>query len=68
MSLPSGTSTGCWTTVQEDISDSEYELSRQDDLGLPVAYQASNRAQNLRTYLTPNGFRAKPRTGDGAVW
>ena len=35
---------------------------------LPAAYQAPNRAHNLRTYFTPDGIRAIPRTGDVAAW
>jgi hypothetical protein len=33
---------------------------------LAAAYQAPNRAQNLRTYFTPDGIRAIPRTGSTA--
>jgi hypothetical protein len=32
------------------------------------AYQAPNRAQNLRTMFGPEGITIEPRTGDGASW
>ena len=57
--------------MQEDIAGSEYQVTWQDRTNLPdlpTAYQAPNRAQNLRTYFTPTGIRAIPRIGDGAAW
>jgi len=44
-----------WSRVQEDIRRSEYHVTWQDFTCLddvPAAYQAPNRAQNLRTYFT----------------
>lgn len=54
-----------WATVQEDIRRSEYHVTWQDHThlpNLPAAYQAPNRAHNLRTYFTLAGIRAIPRT------
>ena len=71
VSLPEGASAGWWASVQEDIGRSEYRVSWQDNTylsDLAAAYQAPNRAQNLRTYFTPEGIRATPRTGDSAAW
>ena len=71
VSLPEGASAGWWATVQEDIGRSEYQVTRQDRTyltGLSAAYQAPNRAHNLRTYFTPTEVRIIPRTGDGAAW
>ena len=71
VSLPEGASAGWWAGVQEDIGRTEYQVTWQDHTYLPdfpAAYQAPNRAQNLRTYFTPEGIRAIPRTGDGATW
>ena len=71
VSLPEGASAGWWASVQGDIGRSEYQVTWQDHTylpDLPSAYQAPNRAQNLRTYFTPTGIRAVPRTGDSAAW
>ncbi len=71
VALPDGASTDWWAAVQNDIGRSEYRVTWQDrtDLpDLPAAYQAPNRAHNLRTYFTPTGIRAVPRTGDSAAW
>jgi len=62
-----------WTTVQEDIRQSEYHVTWQDQTYLadtPAAYQAPNRAQNLRAYFTPAGVRLIPRVfaGDAPPW
>ncbi|MEE9617942.1 MAG: integrin alpha, partial [Anaerolineae bacterium] len=63
--------------MQEDIRQSEYHVTWQDQTylaALPApsaglttgAYQAPNRAHNLRTYFTPEGIRVIPRvTADG---
>ena len=69
VSLPEGASAGWWASVQEDIGKSEYQVTWQDHTylaDLPAAYQAPNRAHNLRTYFAPDGIRAIPRTGDDA--
>ena len=71
VSLPEGASAGWLASVQENIRRSEYQVTWQDHTylpDLPGAYQAPNRAQNLRIYFTPDGIRAIPRTGDGAAW
>lgn len=55
---------GWQATVQEQIRQSEYELSWQEDSqipGLGAAFQAPNRAHNLRTYFTLEGIRVTPR-------
>ncbi|HSN77822.1 MAG TPA: integrin alpha, partial [Anaerolineae bacterium] len=57
-----------WTAVQEDIRQSEYEITWQEQTALAdlaAGYQAPNRAQNLRTYFTPEGIRVIPRDFDG---
>ncbi len=58
-----------WAQVQEDIRQSEYHITWQEHSALPgldAAYQAPNRAQNLRFYFTGDGIRVIPRTGDAA--
>jgi hypothetical protein len=54
-----------WSAVQEQIRRSEYRVSWQAQTyltGLAAAYQAPNRAQNLRAYFTPQGPIVIPRT------
>ncbi len=61
------TSTGWWAAVQQDIHRSEYLITWQEQTHLqemPSAYQAPNRAHNLRTYFTPEGIHVIPRTTD----
>ncbi|MBN1660305.1 MAG: hypothetical protein JXA93_18045, partial [Anaerolineae bacterium] len=53
-----------WAAVQNEIRHVEYEITWQSDALLPGvggAYQAPNRAQNLRTYFTPGGPLVVPR-------
>jgi hypothetical protein len=53
-----------WPTVQEQIRRSEYYVTWQEQTYLEdvsAAYQAPNRAQNLRTYFTPDGPIIIPR-------
>ncbi len=60
-----GVNADWWSTVQEDIRRSEYQITWQEQTYLddvPAAYQAPNRAQNLRTYFTPQGPIVIPRT------
>ncbi|MFN2291232.1 MAG: FG-GAP-like repeat-containing protein [Anaerolineae bacterium] len=55
-----------WSTVQEGIRRSEYHVTWQEGTYLAdvaAAYQAPNRAHNLRTYFTPRGPVLIPRTG-----
>ena len=54
-----------WAAVQEDIRRSEYQVTWQDRTylaDLAGAYQAPNRAHNLRAYFTPEGIRVVQRT------
>ncbi|MFZ0548704.1 MAG: integrin alpha [Candidatus Promineifilaceae bacterium] len=63
-----GVSTEWWAAVQENIEQSEYAISWQQNpglSGLAAAYQAPNRAQNLRTSFTPQGLRLTPRIQNG---
>jgi hypothetical protein len=55
---------GWWGMVQENIRQSEYDVTWQEGTYLddvPAAYQAPNRAHNLRTYFTPQGPIVIPR-------
>jgi hypothetical protein len=55
-----------WSPVQEGIRRAEYHVTWQEGTYLadvPAAYQAPNRAHNLRTYFTPQGPVLIPRTG-----
>jgi hypothetical protein len=68
---PAGAPADWWETVQEDIRQSEYHVTWQSPThlsDLEAAYQAPNRAHNLRTYFTPAGILVIPRTGDGGQW
>ena len=72
--------TAWWAAVQQEIQRSEYQITWQDETYLPdleAAYQAPNRAHNLRTYFTDAswpgsqegaGVRIIPRTGDAGDW
>jgi len=63
-SLPEDVPVDWWGTVQENLQNSEYHVTWQDETylpHLPAAYQAPNRAHNLRTYFTPDGIRVIPR-------
>ena len=60
-----GISPDWWATVQETIRASEYYVTWQEQTylaDLPAAYQAPNRAHNLRTYFSPDGPIIIPRT------
>ncbi len=60
-----GISPDWWATVQETIRTSEYYVTWQEQTylaDLPAAYQAPNRAHNLRTYFSPDGPIVIPRT------
>ncbi len=53
-----------WATVQEEITKAEYSITWQEQTylpDLPAAYQAPNRAENLRTYFGPAGPIMIPR-------
>ena len=68
--------TNWWASVQEDIHRSEYQVTWQERPDLTgvgpgsgaAAYQAPNRAHNLRTYFMPSGIHVLPRTGDVSDW
>jgi hypothetical protein len=66
LSLPTGASADWWLAVQEKIVKSEYYVTWQDGtylVDLEAAYQAPNRANNLRTYFTAAGPIVIPRMG-----
>ncbi len=65
--LPAGVSADWWAMVQEEIRRSEYQITWQEHTQ-PAAYQAPNRAQDLRIYFTPDGIRVIPRTAAPPVW
>ena len=68
--LPAGIAADWWTTAQEQIRQAEYQVTWQEKTplrDLPAAYQAPNRAQNLRAYFTPDGVRLIPRQFEGDV-
>ena len=59
-----GTSPDWWSRVQQEIADSEYEVTWQvaDTLGdVEAAWHAPNRAHGFRTYFTEEGIRVFPR-------
>src|SRR5689334_9570581 len=63
-SLPADVPADWWGATQEDIRQSEYQVTWQDHTylsNIPSSYQAPNRAHNLRTYFTPDGIRVIPR-------
>jgi hypothetical protein len=54
-----------WSTVQQQVEQAEYAVTWQEQtylVDLPAAYQAPNRAHNLRTYFAPDGPTLIPRT------
>ena len=60
-----------WAGVQQDLYRAEYRVTWQERTclpGLARAYHAPNRAQDLRTYFTPDGFRMTSRTRADAGW
>jgi len=69
--LPQGVATDWWFTVQEDVRQSEYNITWQEQtalVDLPAAFRAPNRSQNLRTYFTAYGIRVVPRTEPTPGW
>ena len=69
--FPPGVSQSWWAKVQENIRRSEYKISWQEKTclaDLKSAYQAPNRAQDLRTYFTPTGIRVVRRTESSPSW
>jgi len=68
-----GANADWWHAVQEGIRQSEYDITWQERTylaDLAAAYQAPNRAHNLRTYFTSQGIRVIPRLfeGDRPPW
>ncbi len=61
-----------WSTIQTNLRLEEYAVSWQTMTPLadvPAAFQAPNRAHNLRTYFTPAGPRVIPRdTAAAPAW
>ena len=69
--LPGDVADDWWALARRNIQQSEYHVTWQEQTYLadvPAAYQAPNRAHNLRTYFTPEGIRVIPRRGDPAAW
>ncbi len=69
--MPEGVSSDWWAQTQKDIQQSEYDVTWQEQTYLPdvaAAYQAPNRAHNLRTYFTPAGIRIIPRADAATQW
>ncbi len=63
--------TDWWTSVQKNIQEQEYHVTYQGRTNLPgveSAYQAPNRAQNLRTYFTSDGISIVRRTEINPTW
>lgn len=63
-SLPADVPADWWESTQENINKSEYAVTWQDRTylsDLRAAYQAPNRAHDLRTYFAPDGIRIIPR-------
>ncbi|MCX5770679.1 MAG: hypothetical protein NTZ09_10465, partial [Candidatus Hydrogenedentes bacterium] len=68
---PAGVSADWWGQVQKDIAAGEYSVTWQDETVLPEvagAYQAPNRAHDLRTYFTEAGPRVVRRTSETPEW
>ncbi len=66
-----GTSTDWWAVVQKNIQNAEYHITWQEKIFLEdvdSAWQAPNRAQNLRIYFMPEGFRVVPRISEKPEW
>ena len=60
-----GVTADWWSSIQEDITQTEYQVTWQEQTyldDLQAAYQAPNRANNLRTYFAPQGPIVIPRT------
>ncbi|MFH1419050.1 MAG: Ig-like domain-containing protein [Planctomycetota bacterium] len=60
-----------WANVEAQIRRSEYDVTWQERTGLPErgsAWQAPNRAHNLRTYFKADVIRVVPRAGDAPSW
>lgn len=70
-SLPDGVTANWWNKVQQEIHDSEYFVTWQDQTvlsDLTSAWQAPNRAHNFRSYFTERGIRVVRRTETTPSW
>lgn len=76
---PQAIPVGWWAGAQDGIRQSEYHITWQEHVSLPDlpassalleagAYQAPNRAHNLRTYFAPDGVRIIRRTSPLPTW
>ena len=65
---PAVPSPSWWEAVQKGILASEYQVSRTSLPDGQGAYQAPNRAHNLKTYFTPDGIRVVPRISEKPEW
>lgn len=60
---------GWLTAVSSQLKDAEYAISTSaEHTGQMVAYEAPNRAQNLRTYFSETGVQVQPRLVQGEDW
>jgi hypothetical protein len=65
LKLPEKATSELYSQLFSDIQSSEYNVSWSENSVLPnqpAAYQAPNRAQNLRTYFTQKGVQIVPRS------
>ena len=70
-SPPAGVPSNWWSSVQKDIRESEYAVTRQDATTVQDregAWQASNRAHGFRTLFARHGIRVVPRTEAAPSW
>jgi hypothetical protein len=69
--IPADVEPGWLSTVQEQITLDEYNLSWQERTYLPdldASWQAPNRAHGFRTYFAEKGIRVIPRTEEEPSW
>jgi len=68
---PTAARTDWQSSVQRQVAEQEYEVTWQTSTrveGLDAAWQAPNRAHNLRTYFTASGIQVVPRTEETPSW
>ena len=68
---PVGVSDDWWSQVQENLKESEYEVTWQGTTPLPngeAAWQAPNRAQGFRVMFTESGIQVVPRESEEPEW
>jgi len=69
--MPAGTPADWQQAAERQIAEQEYQVTwqtRTDLPGLEAAWQAPNRAHDLRAYFTPAGVRVVPRTEETPSW